>query len=241
MTIQEFHYAFKIAMDRVDSLSNIDFNPYEVDFFLNEAQKVFINRRFSAMSNPKLQGVEASQKRIDDLSTVIVKYPLQPGITPVADSGVYELNLSNLLFPYFHIMSASADVLTSPGCESRIQLKFVQHDDYRELLKDPFNDADFEFIPYNFGLSSDQTTSSIYMYPNQYSIKKVYVEYIKQPAKMSLGTYTYIDGTTYPPTTSDLPTYTHNELVDIAVQLASLAVANPEYVEYKNYKANNNE
>lgn len=236
MSIQEFHYAFKLSMDRIDTLSNIDFNPAEIDFFLNEAQTVFINQRFSGLSNMKYKGVEATQKRVDDLSTLVIKYPLQPAINPVKDSGVYEVNLSKLEFPYFHIMSAYADVITSPNCEEQILLKFVQHDDYRELLKDPFNSPHEEFLPYNFGLSSDRVNPSIYIYPGPYQVKKVYIEYIKQPARMSLGNYTYIDGTTYPPTTSDLPTYTHNELVDLAVQIASLATENPEYIQLKNQK-----
>lgn len=236
MSIQEFHYAFKLSMDRIDTLSNIDFNPYEIDFFLNEAQTVFVNQRFSALSNMKYKGVEATQKRIDDLHTLLIKYPIQPGITPVKDSGVYEVNLSNLEYPYFHMMSAYADVLTSPNCESQIILKFVQHDDYRELLKDPFNKPGQEYLPYNFGLSSDRLNPSIFIYPGNYTIKKVYIEYLKVPKRMSLGNYTYQDGTTYPPTTSDLPTNVHLELVDLAVQIASLAAQSPEYIQLKNQK-----
>lgn len=238
MSIQEFHYAFKLSMDRIDTLSNIDFNPAEIDFFLNEAQTIFVNQRIDPLGNRKFKGVEASQKRIDDLQTLIVKHPVQPGLTPVKDSGVYEVKLSNLEYPYFHIMSAYADVLTTPKCESQIILKFRQHDDYRELLQDPFNSPSEDYIPYNFGLSTDRTSSSIYIYPGIFQIKKVYVEYIKVPARMSLGNYSYIDGTTYPPTTSDLPTYTHNELVDLAVQIASLASESPEYIQLKNQKIN---
>jgi len=39
------HYQFKVSMDRVDSASNSDFLPGEIDWLLNEAQDIFIEQR----------------------------------------------------------------------------------------------------------------------------------------------------------------------------------------------------
>lgn len=241
-TIRELHYQFKLNMDRVDTQSNPDFNVAEIDWLLNEAQMVFLKQRSSSKSNPKRTGFEASQKRIDDLSTLVIKYPLQPGITPALDatSNVYELSISSFSFPYFQLVSIYADV-TVNNCAKKIKMKFAQHDDYRVLLEDSFNKPSEEFILYNYGRSSLGSGSSIFIYPGTLSVTKVYPEYIKYPTRVSFGSYTYIDGVVYPEQTLEFPPHTHSEIVDIACQLASLNIENPEYIQLKNLKVNINE
>ena len=46
MDVKSMHYDFKLKMDRVDTLSNPDFNIAEIDWLLNEAQLVFVKNRF---------------------------------------------------------------------------------------------------------------------------------------------------------------------------------------------------
>lgn len=102
---KELHYQFKINLDRVDSLSNPDFNAAEIDWFLNEAQLIFIKQRMSMRSNSKQKGFEESQKRIDDLGNLVIKFPNQVGITPsLVSPGIYELPLSALTYPYLFLL-----------------------------------------------------------------------------------------------------------------------------------------
>lgn len=241
MTIKEAHYAFKINMDRVDSLTNPDFKVWEIDWLLNEAQNIFIKQRISALSNSKRKGVEASQKRIDDLSTLLVKYPVQPGLTPTLDSGVYELDLSNLSYTYLHYMSGYVLAQLDENCTKEIPLRFIQHDDYRVAMRDPFNSSSTEFVLFNMGISSTSSSPSIYMYPGDFDILTVYIEYLKKPARVNLGNYTYIDGTTLSTQDFELPEHTHSEIVDIACQIASLSIESPEYIQLKNQKVLINE
>lgn len=241
MTIQEAHYQFKLSMDRLDTLSNEDFNKAEIDWLLNEAQMIFIKKRFEPEGNYKHKGFEASQKRLDDLSSLVINYPNQPSITPtMLDSGIYEVSLNTLSFPYLFLVSAYINVDIGNNCTKDVLLKFVQHDDYRTMLRDPFNTPSFEYIPYNIAKSSAGAYSSLFIYtgdlPSSY-IYKVFVEYIKKPNKVSYGNYTYIDGITYPPTTFELPEHTHFEIIDLACQIGSLAIENPEYIQLKNQKA----
>lgn len=237
MTIAESHYQFKLNMDRIDSLSNPDFRPEEIDWLLNEAQRIFVEQRISALSNPKRKGFEASQKRIDDLSTLVIKHPLQPFVIPTLNEGVYEVELGSLYFNYLHLLSGFVELEIAPNCVKDVRLKFMQHDDYREALKDPFNSPSQEFIPFNFGRSSSSSGgSSIYMYPGSNTINKVYLEYIKRPWQVNLGNYTYIDGTVKPPTSFELPEHTHREIIDIACQIASFNIESPEYIKLKQEK-----
>ena len=188
------------------------------------------------MNNQKRAGFETSQKRIDDLGNLVVKFPNQPSITPTeVSAGILEINLNSTLLPYLFLLNAWVDVEVSEGCLKKTPLKFVQHDDYTETFRDPFNKDSLEFIPYNIGRNSTNNGQSIYIYSTQ-EIPNVYIEYIKVPSKVSLGTYTYIDGVVYPPTTLETAEYTHKEIVDIACLLAAQNTQSPEYMQLRNQK-----
>lgn len=237
MDVKSLHYSFKLAMDRVDTASSTDFNSAEIDWLLNQAQLIFIKQRFNADSNSKKRGFESSQKRIDDISTLLVKYPDQDAITPINLDGIYEVPLKQPYLSYDYLFLASARATVSiNNCDSEVYLKFAQSDDLGSVLQDPFNRASLEFIPYNIGKSTAGDSSSMYIYPFTYTVKNVKVEYIKYPSRVSLGTYTYIDGVAYPPQTLQTPEHTHEEIVDIACQIAALAIENPEYIQLKNTK-----
>lgn len=234
MSIAELHYEFKLMKDRVDTLSTQGFRPEEIDWFLKKAQLRFIESRLAKESNRRVQGFEASQKRIDDLSTLVIKYPLQQPIVPILDNGVYEVRLSNLSFPYLQLTSAYADVTISQSCTKEVPLKFQQHDDYRTALRDPFNSPSLEFLPYNYGRSSNSaTSSSLYIYPATYTVSNVYVEYVRYPKDPNLGNYQYLDGTTTTTQDLELPPHTHTEVVSLAVLIASLAIEDREALQFK--------
>lgn len=240
MTVAELHYAFKLGMDRVDTMSSTDFNPAEIDWLLNEAQLIFVNNRINPTTK-KPRGFEGDQKRIDDLATLVIKYPIQPAITPtLLDTGVYEVDLNDLEYDYLHLISLYADIDLGNDCIKSIPLKFIQHDDYRDSLRDPFNSPSLEFIPYNFGRSSSNLGfPSIFIYTGVFvsaTLDNVYVEYIKKPSKISLGNYKYIDGVTYTPATSELPDSVHSQLVDLACLIAANAIESPEYIQLKTSK-----
>lgn len=236
MTIRELQYQFKINLDRVDSLSNPDFNAGEIDWLLNEAQLVFIKQRMSMRSNSKQKGFEESQKRIDDLGNLVIKFPLQVGVTPTLVSpGIYEFPLSSLTYPYLFLLDTWVEVQVNENCTKNIPLRFTQHDDYLQALKDPFYSSHEEFIPYNIGRSSSSVGESLYIY-SSFTVNTVFVEYIKYPSRVSLGTYPYIDGVTYPEQTLETAMHTHPEIVDLACTLAALSAQNPEYIQLKQTK-----
>lgn len=246
MTIQECHYQFKLGMDRIDTQGAEDFNVLEIDWLLNEAQVMFLQKRYSADKNTKRRGFENTQVRIDDLSTLVIKYPIQvPLPALLLDAGVYEADLNLLAYPYMHLVSAYTILNLGNDCFKTVNLRFVQHDDYRESLKDPFNEPSIEWIPYNFGrATSDGKAPSMYIYGGKLpstAISNVYIEYIKQPRKISFGGYTYIDGIVYPPTNLEFPEHTHQEIVDIALQIAAMNIESPEYIQLKSQKAFLNE
>lgn len=232
MTIAEMHYDFKIKIDKVSSFQNRHFNAAEIDWFLNEAQEVFIKERING-NNLYKTGFEETQKRIDDLSSIHVKYPAQAFIimnNHGQNDGVYiyECPLSSTSFPYMYFTKGNVK-LTLPTCVGRAILKVIQNDDLEQALINPFELTD-ERVLANFGKSSATTGASIYIY-SKYPVveSKVYIEYIKRPNLMNLGNYVYIDDTTKPVTNCELPEHTHREIVDIAVMIVSGIIESNSY------------
>lgn len=222
MTAPELKYDFLLKKDRIQSLSTQNFNDAEIDWFLNEAQTVFLKQRLGT-NNTKHASYETIQKRIDDLSNLHVKFPLQLPLPLTQHSTVYELDLASLTYSYFYLLRASV-TLKDKDCIKNVPLRFTQTDDLSEVLKDPFNNPSDEFLPFNFGRASTGLNSSIYVYPGLYKPYAIQVEYVKTPTKISQGTYTYLDGVIYPELTSELSPNVHSELVDIAVHLAQISL-----------------
>ena len=185
MNIKAMHYDFDIKIDKVDNLSKSDFNVAEKDWLLNEAQLVIIKNRYGIRNNDRI-GFEGNQKRIDDLSSLVIKFPNQPIITPIEhNNGTLEIDLASLAFPYLFLIRSFAQV---DGCSTGVSLRFIQHDDLNYLLEDPFNSPSVLEIPYNLGRSSNTVGgTSIYIYPGNVVVTGVYLEYIKFPNRINLA------------------------------------------------------
>jgi hypothetical protein len=225
MTIQEMHYDFKIKVDRVDSNNHRDFNQGQIDWFLNEAQNLMIRNRFTG-NNPRRVSFEQDQKRIDDLKSIHVKYPVQPIVTMTDHGDMYELFLSDLLYEYWFLTRAEVGVLNNE-CTNYISLRPIQTDDLNETLKDPFNKPSTDSVPFNFGKSSEGEGSSIFVYPGDLNLYGCKIEYIKKPVRMSIGNYTYLDGQPSVTTNCELSEHLHPEIVDTAVALAMGTTGDP--------------
>lgn len=227
MTVEELHFQFILAKDSVDALSHHTFNRAQIDWLLNDAQLRVIRAKTSG-ENEKLLGYEMTQKLADEFSTLHIKFPLQPEVQLVDQGGVYEFDLKKLKYKYLRLMNGEVEVTINPNCKKYVPLKFTQSDDIKIAFRDPFNSPSTEFIPYNIGRSTDgSASSSLYIYPGTYTATNAKVEYLKYPTKISFGDYKYIDGVTYPKTTSELPEEMHHKIVDKAVELASVYIMDP--------------
>jgi len=71
MTIEEMHNEFDITLDKISSSSYQELEPWEKDFYLNEAQMRIIKQRYSG-KNTYRKGFEENQKRIDDLKNLVI-------------------------------------------------------------------------------------------------------------------------------------------------------------------------
>lgn len=251
MTLIEFHYDFKLKIDKVDSLSKKNFQPNEIDWILNEAIQLFMKQRYG-LSNVKQTGFEGIQKRIDDLKSLHIKSPTveQPAVLPVRQLGDYfEFKISDFSYPYYFLTRLS--LLGSKNDCTKImrKVKSIQTDDLNDALENPLYKPNYEWgvALYNFG-RTDETLddeSSIYVYTDgTFDIVEIYPEYLKQPNRVWIGTYDSLDGLNTvgdPIIECDLPKHTHSEIVDLAVAECSRIIEHPTFNQLKSQKLITNE
>lgn len=91
------HIAVNLGVQKIGSFQVDNLLPEEIDHELNLAQRRFIKQRYSNLSNPKRQGFEESQKRLDDLRNLVEDYFLH---LPSFMGAVYTSRSSSDIFAY---------------------------------------------------------------------------------------------------------------------------------------------
>lgn len=74
MTIAEMHIAINQGLQKIASFQADIFLPQELDLEINKNISRFVKQRYSKISNLKKEGFEESQKRIDDLRTLVTEF-----------------------------------------------------------------------------------------------------------------------------------------------------------------------
>jgi len=99
MTLDELHQNFKLELDKTTALELPAFLVEEIDDWLNIAIRKFVKTRYSGV-NVKREAFEQSQKRIDDLRTLIREQSLVCRTGTVKPNS-YIADLSSLSFIYW--------------------------------------------------------------------------------------------------------------------------------------------
>ncbi len=221
MTIQEFHTAIDIEVDK-----SLDFEypyllPETKDYWLNKAQERFIKSRAFG-NNVFRTSFEETEKRIDDLRTIV---KIGTAITPTSVGTIYSSALPNdYLYLVRHQCYTTYSGCSTPDLVSGIQVK---NDELNILLKDPFwEPVPTEPLYYVLG------NSIVYETQGSFVVTSTLLTYIKTYTKFRYGTQ-YISVTT--DTNTELPVHTHQEIVDIAVNMLL------ENIESSRYQTNLNE
>jgi hypothetical protein len=233
MTISEMHIAFDLLLDKVNSLQYPSFLAEEKDFFLNQAIRKFAKTRYSGM-NAKREGFEQSQKRIDDLRTLVRELTIPCTSTGhIHDNGYVLTNtLDSATFttmPYWLSLGEEVDILYQSSVQytpnfvsKRVGVINATANDYRYKLDDPLAE---------YRLHYDEAKPLRLFYNNtiefitdgNYSVTNAYLRFLKRPAIVtSFGT----------PVDCDLAEHTHDEIVALAVQMALENVEQPRLGSY---------
>lgn len=209
MTISQLHQEFKIALDKVDSLNYPDILPEEIDVFLNTNILKFISQRVYG-NNPRREGVEETQKRFDDLITLVANYTQTSFITFIYNKPNGQT--ANLPSDYWHTIQE--DALITYTCnnisvQETVPIYPVTHDRYNKTVRDPFNKPDNTKV-LRLGLNGTiELITGVGVILNGYNLR-----YIRKPAEVRYGSTYTIPTTDVQP---DLPESTHKEWLAMAV------------------------
>ncbi len=219
MTVTEQHQAIRLHLDKTMSTTGYvqDFLPEELNFWLNEAQDRFIKQRLSG-NNPLQQKFDYSQKRIDDLKTLII----QSGKLWLAQSSLAanvkscDLPITDTNNPYLFYLNSS---LYDSGSGVLQTGDTISIDLISRYLKDSINNPYIRRPLVFFYHNIDNSVSNIgdkiaFIHGDEFTPTRCDITYIKKPKKLI-----HQSPGTYETTTCELPEYTHREIVVIAAEM----------------------
>lgn len=181
MTINQAHNYIKLELDKTSSLTLPSFEPEEIDYWLDDAILKFIKHKYSG-TNVKGESFEQSQKRMDDLRTLIVEDSIAsiPTVGSYTNSVIFDL--TTLSIPYLFSLKESASI-TYNSVTSIVRIIPITHDRVNIKIDDPFSEHNISFgtakplrlfIGDNIVLIGD----------GNYIINSIKMSYIKIPEKM---------------------------------------------------------
>ena len=185
MTINQAHQYIKIELDKTSSLTLPAFVEEEIDYWIDDTILSLIKTKYSGNNYLKLS-FEETQKRTDDLRTLVVTQDL----TPTAGSSPYGVNSS------LYSLSPASDYLISVnervaiiilGVTKTVPITPTTHDQVNTKMRDPFSEHNLRlghaeplrlFMGNNIALIGDNT----------YTLSDMTLTYIKEPTKvMGMG------------------------------------------------------
>ena len=222
MTLAEMHIEFKLGLDKTDSLNYPNFEPEEIDLWLNRAQDRFVKARY--VHNTKSETFEETQKRTDDLRTIVTEATIIPSATqiPTKPNGIlFDLPAGNISPDiYWFAINEECEIryedCNGSWVDERTGVYATTHNDYDKLIDDPFNKPNKDVVlRLMHGVWAELITDGTY------TINQYFLRYIRQPIRLDI--------INFPLMSCELAEHTHIEIVGIAVSLALENIASPRF------------
>lgn len=208
------HTSFKQGLDKFDSKNYPNLEPEEIDLLLNQSQDAFVKQRYG-YNNTKKQSFEQTQKRTEDLKTLVKSASIVPAAnsanninsnsvfaTLPEDHWLTVQELTNITYSDCNNASVTKDVYT----------EVLQHDDYSKVINNPFSkplDDKVLRLVTSDGVELLHSSSS--------SVNSYKIRYIKKPVNVDLTNSI----------NSELPEITHQEVVNLAISIALENIESP--------------
>lgn len=235
MTKSEMHIAFKIELDKVESLQYPAFLSTEIDYFFDRAQEQFVKSRYSG-NNPAGTSFEQNQKRLDDLRYLVVEDTLLtvfdddivsppytgPKVSEKANCYIADLTDVDEDDPYMFLIGEECtisyyDRLTSSTVNLIQPITECTANTYTAKVHDPLSP---HRLHYNTA-SPLRLIKSDYVElitDGTYSVINYILRYIKEPIS-----FVELETTDSP----NFPVHVHSELVKLAVNIAIENIESP--------------
>jgi len=218
MTPREMQSAFELEYNKYDSKDMTE--SHIIFYWLNQAQEREVKTSYSGV-NSKGESFESSQKRIDDLRTLVKEEKINItslGTKPNSVIGVLPIDYWFKLGDEVDIEYTNINTITTI---KRTGLTDCTVDTYNRQISDPYS-------PHR--LHYDDAKPLRLFYKNQveiitddsYSVNYYYLRYLKKPNKIDLKG-----------SSCELPEHMHSEIVTKAVNLYLETTGNNRYQSNK--------
>lgn len=220
------HQYFKVLVNKADSLNYMNFEPEEIDLFLNQSMFRFIEQRAYG-NNLKNESLEETQKRTDDLRNIITSFSTSTFTT----NSFSKPNSRFITLPsdYRHAIEEEC-LISYTDCNNitatkRVEVVPITHDRYNRIIKDPWNK------PYQNMVTRLSHSTELFELTTDgtYTLTTYYLRYLKTPVEMRYGT-TYSTPTT--DINCELSEHTHREIVELAAKSVIETIESPRVVTY---------
>lgn len=216
MFIKDIHYDFNKKLNKIDSQQFRNLLIPEKDWVLNEAKEIFIKNQIN-QNGVNNVGIGINLRNIRTL----VKEGIELSVIN---------NLCVLPVDYFYYLKAVVEVSKNSCLNKTARVLIKQHDD--EFEESPFDKSDFEWREVN-GLFNE---GGLQLFAEDFEINLCKLSYISASKYMhnaedfNSGAYNLPSGEILTGKQEcDLPDYTHREIVDIAVLIATGELQIPDY------------
>lgn len=222
--------SFEIEIAKIDDGLNKP-KSLDTEYFLNAGLDKFWKTRYS-QNNYKLQGFEQTQKRIDDLRTLVTEYTYTDDINTVSNS-LYTVELPE---DYVVLLGDTAGI-TPVGCNSCWDTddngNYVPH--YSDTLEGKIETIDRikenSLSEYHLKYTKAKpikvvagNTISLHTDGN-YKVSSYTIQYLRKPAYINIHKDPFAEYT-------DMPEHTQLEIVKLAAQLYLQNQSDPRYATY---------
>jgi hypothetical protein len=210
MTIQEMHDYFNLVQDKFNDPYFVD---TEIDVFINRAQEKFVNklifRDILGVAIPQgvqaITGLETTLQSDEILKTLIT---VDKAVTTTGTTGVKILYL-DIDAALMHILSVKASPTNTAGTgtiTNNKTLRFIRHNDEGKFEDNTFKQGSLSKPYYKIG------SDGLYLYPSTSVVENFLTSFITKPTDVDIAG-----------TNSELPAYTHERLVAMAIEIAGIA------------------
>lgn len=219
MTPREMQSAFELEINKYDS--ELMLESHVIFYWLNESQTRYFKTRYSGI-NPKQEGFEQSQKRIDDLRTLIV----EESINTTAGSLPDKPNSFIAILPVNYVFTVGEEAVIQYGIPGslnilRTEVCPITSDTYSREVENPFGKHRLHYEKAKpLRLSKGNIVELIT--DGTYTVNSYFLRYIKMPLIIELGG-----------PDCELPEHSHTEIVTNAVSMVLENLGDQRYQSNK--------
>lgn len=222
---QRLSYKLDVGLNKLSTNAHQQIPVENKVLALNEAQIKLVKTKIGP--NPNTIGLDAFKRRYQDLQFLVENFEDHPLIPKLKDKKLNKwIAYVNEITPKFMFYLDSYLLADKGTCLNHIVYangELVKHSDITTLLQNSNYRPSFEYQETIVDISSDELH---YYTDGTFTIKKVYLSYIRYPKDIDIAGYVNFDGEDSTDVACELEDYLEDELIDIAIESLAMATEN---------------